>query len=612
MGPVQSQGMRVALLAPLLTAAWSAPPPQAPSSKPAATPIVFSDATAELGLTYSARCGGPEKLDIVEANGVGAGVLDADLDGDLDLFFAQGSSLEELNAGGGAHPSYWRNDGGRFVDSSADVGLRGEAAAKLKGWWTCVTVGDPNGDGIPDIFLGGYLKSAFLVNSHAQGRQVQLTDRAREMGIDERGWVSNACFLDGDGDGDQDLYLVRYLELDPKRPPRRVAGSLKVPCTWRGQEVYCGPKGLVPTPDRYFKNEGGEFTEATLEAGFSGAPASYGLGICPVDFDADGDLDLYVANDSKQNFLWRHDADGFVECAFETGVGLGEDGSTYAGMGVAAGDVNGDGLPDLVVTNFTDEPVSLYTSRAASYGVPKKPVLYDTATWTSGIGRATLATLKWGVELEDLDLDGDLDVFVMNGHVYPQADAKGTGTSYAQRNQVFVNSGAGKFEELVPPSGSPLLERRSHRILAALDLDDDGDEDFLLVPVDGPAALLRNGTATPASGGAHRVRIECLLPPREPGLAPRDALGAQVTVITPSGRQVREVRRSGSYASSRDPRLCFGLGSSPEIQQIEIRWPDGTRDVVPGSGLAGRAVRIVQGKPVSVSSTPLSEGGSNK
>jgi hypothetical protein len=567
----------------------SVPPPAA---------LQFRDATAAATLDFNARCGTPAKLDIVEANGVGVAVGDFDLDGDLDLCFAQGSTLEELNAGGGARPEIWLRDNGRYVRQSPSGALD-----TLRGWWTAVSAADADGDGDIDLYLCGYGKSAFLRNEFvdATGQRapaLSWTDATKESGLEDSGWSTGAAWFDADGDGDLDLYLVRYLELDPRHPPRGTVGSLHLPCVWRGLPVYCGPRGFTPTPDRFFKNNGnGTFTEATSEFGFDRAPASYGLGVCPIDFDRDGDIDLYVSNDSKANFLWRNDGGGhFTEVAFESGVGLGDDGSTYAGMGIAADDADGDGFPEIVVTNFSDEPVSFYKNRGPD---ARGEVLYDNASASSGIGAQTMATLKWGCDFADFDLDGDLDLFIANGHVYPQADSPNTGTTYRQQNQVFINQGAGRFTLWKPPAGSPLLERRSHRAVATLDFDDDGDSDILIVPVDGPAVLLDNGMPRPTEGGPARVRVKLVTNTKN-----TEALGAEVTLRAAGASQTRWVRRGGSYASSRDPRLCFGLGKASTVDRIEVRWPDGKRESVPGEGLVNCSITIREGAGV-VDKSPL-------
>ncbi|HKD99875.1 MAG TPA: CRTAC1 family protein [Planctomycetota bacterium] len=548
--------------------------------------MAFSDATTSLGLGFVARCGTPAKRDIVEANGVGVGVFDADGDGDLDFLFAQGSTLDDVDAGRGARPQLWlQESGGRLRDASAD------ALPQISGWWTGVAAADADGDGDVDVFVAGYLGTAFLRNDSKDGK-AKFTDATRAAGLEDRGWSSGAAWIDADNDGDLDLYLVRYLDLDPRRPPRGSAGPLHLPCEWRGLAVFCGPKGLVPTPDRFFRNRGdGTFEDATIEMGFNGAPASYGLGACPLDFNRDGRADLYVANDSKANFLWRSDGATFAECGFAANAVLGDDGATYAGMGVAADDLDGDGYPEIVVTNYSDEPVSVYRNR--------RDGTFEIASWSCGIGRYTMSTLKWGVDLADFDLDGDLDVFVANGHVYPQADSPNTGTSYKEANQLFVNDGAGRFTLFEPPAGSPLLEKRSHRALALFDLDDDGDDDLVIVPVDGPAFVLRNEAPRPADGGRARVRVELRAP------APNtEALGATVTLTAGGKKQTRFVRRGGSYASSRDPRLCFGLGDAKAVDSIEVAWPSGARETIPGAGLANHAVRLEPGKGVTAK-TPL-------
>jgi hypothetical protein len=553
--------------------------------------VAWTEVQEAMGLGFTARCGSPEKRDIVEANGTGVAVFDADGDGDLDVFFAQGATLEEVNAGGGAHPELFVNGGGAFRKAGESAGL-----TAARGWWTGVAAADADGDGDVDALVCGYQRTAYFRNESRRGEGAKFVEATKEAHLTDSGWSTGACFFDAEGDGDLDVYLVKYLELDPRNPPRGFVGPLRLPCTWRGHAVYCGPRGFTATPDRFFRNQGtGVFEEATAEAGFSGAPASYGLGVCPVDFDLDGDTDLYVSNDSKANFLFRNDGGTFTECAYLTGAGLGEGGATYAGMGVSEGDVDGSGFPSIVVTNFSDEPVSLYRSRGRG---ERGGVTFDFDSPASGLSAKTMSTLKWGVDMADFDLDGDLDLFVCNGHVYPQADAPNTGTSYAQRNQLFWNDGKGRWAEAAWAGGSPMLVKRSHRALALLDLDDDGDLDALVVPVDGAAILLRNGLATAGAGGPARVRVEV----RGAGKN-TEALGALVTVVCQGKRLVRQVRRSGSYASSRDPRLCFGLGAAKAVDKIEIRWPGGSLTEVPGEGLVNCAV--VVGPPGLVSKKPL-------
>lgn len=540
----------------------------------------WTEVQGALGLDFVARCGVPEKRDIVDANGTGVAVFDVDQDGDLDLLFAKGSTLEELRKGGGAHPEFYVNTGRGFERATARVGI-----ASVRGWWTAVAAADADGDGDVDVLVCGFERTAYFRNDTPRGGEPSFVEATKEAHLTDRGWSTGACFFDADNDGDLDVYLVKYLELDAKNPPRGFVGPLRLPCTWRGHPVYCGPRGFTPTPDRFFRNRGkGVFEEATADAGFAAAPPSYGLGVCPGDFDGDGDLDLYVTNDSKANFLFRNDGGTFVECAFEAGAGFGEGGATYAGMGIAEGVVDDSGFPSLFVTNFSDEPASFYRSQGhdeAGF------VRFELESARSGLTARTLANLQWGVDVGDFDLDGDLDLFLCNGHVYPQADAPNTGTSYAQRNQLFWNDGKGRFREHDPEPGSPLSVRRSHRALAVLDIDDDGADDLLVVPVDGAAVLLRNDVKIPDAGGPARVRVEL-----RGGGANSEGLGAVVTVAAGGRRLPRQVRRSGSYASSRDPRLCFGLGRAREVEWIEVRWLGGRVTRVPGEGLVNCAVLI--------------------
>ncbi|MGH7149116.1 MAG: CRTAC1 family protein, partial [Planctomycetota bacterium] len=405
-------------------------------------------------------------------------------------------------------------------------------------------------------------------------------------GVDDPSWSTSAAWFDLDLDGSLDLYVANYLDFDTRRPPK---GSIdRVPCRWKGREVFCGPHGFPPSPDRVYRNLGdGRFEDVSRACGAHAVAPSYGLGVVAADLDLDGDEEIYVANDSMPNFLFRNDAGTLVEVAVEAGVALSETGLAQAGMGVDAGDFDGDGLPDLVVGNFSDEPTTLYRNAGG--------LLFDNATYATGLGAPTLPFLSWGLSFLDFDLDADLDLLVANGHVYPQADDPDTGTAYRQRCQLFEN--------LPGPAGRRFLERRGGpegalesvrggRGAAFGDVDDDGDTDGVVLPIDAAPALLRNDAEA-----AGRIVLELR------GVrSNRDALGALVRIEAGGTRQAREVRRNASFQSSNDPRLLFGLPGAGAAR-VEVRWPSGRVDSL-GPLPAGRRYRLVEGAGI-VADEPL-------
>jgi hypothetical protein len=354
---------------------------------------------------------------------------------------------------------------------------------------------------------------------------------------------------------------VNYLAFDPETIAPAGEG-----CTWKGLPVMCGPEGLSPLHDQLWRGLGdGRFEDVTVAAGFRPKEAGFGLGVMILDYDLDGDSDVYVANDSTPNFLWRNGGDGtFKEIGSNAGAGLDNNGKEQAGMGIGCGDVDGDGRPDLLITNFSGESNAFYRSQA-------RGGFRDMADRT-GLGGPSVPMLGWGTALADLDLDGDLDAFVLNGHVYPQADHPGTDTSYAQADQLYRNAGDGKF--LVEPlrDGPPRVSRAG----ALADLDDDGDLDLVAIELDGPVRVYRNTARSPGSSeGAHWLRV------RLKGRGANTAgLGARLRLESEGGAQSAEIRTSGGFQAAVPAEAHFGLGSASRARRLVVVWPGGAEQVL--------------------------------
>jgi len=532
----------------------------------------YVDVAAAVGPFAPNVCGEARKDWILEVNGSGAAWLDADGDGDLDLWLANGSTLAALRAGApGAGNRLYRNDEGRLTDVTQAAGVAGSR-------FGCgVAIADVEGDGDLDVLVTEIGPNR-LFRNRGDGTFEEVGERA---GLADDSWSTSAVFFDADGDGDADLYVANYLAFD-LASPKGPGGS----CVWKGIPVMCGPEGLPPEADRFYRNEGGRFVEATAEAGLVPRAPGYGLGAVAFDADGDGALDLYVANDSTPNFLFVNRGDGrFAEKGFLSGAALSRDGKEQAGMGVAAGDADGDGREDLLVTNFSGEPNAFYRNLGRG--------LFADDAFPSGLGGPSVPLLGWGTALLDLDLDGDLDAFVANGHVYPQADGAGTDTSYAQRALVFENVGRGKFRDRTGAWGDAIPVPRVRRAASFGDFDDDGSLEILVGVLGAEPELL---DAQGLSGGSLVVRLVGTR-------SRRDGEGALVRIETGGTTQARRSRRAYSFQSSNDPRVHFGLGAASAADVVEVLWPSGLlerrEDVPAGARLLARegSGLVLEGEP---------------
>jgi len=509
----------------------------------------FRDVAEEAGVARALTYGGVgEKRYILETTGTGAAFLDYDEDGDLDLFVVDGRRLEDVPEGAGNR--LYRNVGeGRFVDATEASGLT------RQGWGQGAAFSDVDNDGDPDLLVT-YFGAALLYRNRGDGTFVECGEAS---GLSQNGWHTSAAFADYDADGFDDLFIARYVDLDLENTPEP-GGAPN--CFFMGIAVMCGPKGLPPARSVLYRNRGnGSFQDVSEAAGVGIVP-EYGLGAVWSDLDDDGDVDLYAANDQSGHNLYRNDGRGrFQDTALADGVAFNEDGRAQAGMGVDAGDYDNDGLFDLHVTNFSHDYNTLYQNSGAGY--------FLDVSFAAGVAEASYLFLGWGSGFQDFDRDGFLDIFVANGHVYPEVAKEEIESDYAQRSLLFRNLGDGRFAETGERAG--LEEPLAGRGAAFGDLDDDGDVDVFVTHMNGKPRLYRNETET------SRHWIGLRLVGRE---SARDALGAKITVVSGGLSQIREVRSGGSYLSQSDARAFFGLGSRERVDRVEIRWPSGEVQVI--------------------------------
>jgi enediyne biosynthesis protein E4 len=516
----------------------------------------FIDAAKESGLAaFRDTCGDSAKDYLVETLGSGVALFDYNNDGLVDVLLVNGSSFEALANPNLSHSSsrLFRNNGdGTFTDITKESGLINQ------GWGVGVTVGDYDNDGFRDVFISNFGTNA-LFHNNGNGTFTNVT---KEAGLEGGNWSTGCAWGDYDRDGRLDLYVSRYVDFQVGQMPKPGTNTY---CNYRGVPVACGPRGLPGLPDLIYHNEGnGKFREVGAEIGVRDTIRGYGLGVVWLDFDNDGWPDIFVANDSMPNYLWHNKGNGtFEEVAFEAGCALSADGRAQSNMGIAVGDYDNDGWLDLFVTHFSEDYNTLYHNNRGRF---------EDVTYQAGLGTASYKNLAWGTGFVDFDNDGWKELFVANGHIYPQATR--AGNSYFQQNQLFANLRNGRFA-LIPATESGFTDARSSRGAAFGDLRGDGRMSIVVNNIDNTPFLYESAEQRER----HWVRFKLV------GVkCNRDAIGARLSITAAGLTQMDEVRSADSFVSSSDTRLHFGLDRATTIAKVEIRWPDGS--VEQRSGLA--------------------------
>jgi enediyne biosynthesis protein E4 len=521
-------------------------------------PVVFVDITKQAGLDkFRHHSGTPDKRTILEAPGSGVALIDYDNDGWLDIYLLNGSTVDALK---GKMPApramlFHNNHDGTFTDVTDQAGVANER------WGFGVAVGDYDNDGWPDIYVSNFGKNRLYHNNH----DGTFTDVAEKAGVAVGGWSTGPTWGDYDHDGWLDLFVPGYVKTDVDHPVLAGKGGLpEGACQNRGVNVFCGPLGLPGEPDHLFHNNGdGTFTDVSEKAGVADNAGRYGFASAFVDVDDDGWVDLVVANDSSANYLYRNKHDGTLEEeGYGSGFSLSEEGRAQASMGIAIGDYNHDGKVDLFVTTFSDDYKPLYRNDGGGY--------FTDVSFRVGLGTPTIPFLGWGTGFLDFDNDGFLDLFTVNGHVYPIADKTDWGTTWAQRPVLYRNIAGKQFSEVPAATGSGLAVVIPGRGAAFGDLFNDGHIDVVINNMDSTPTLLRNVV----SNGNHWIGLRLVGGHK----SPRDAIGAKVFLTAGGVRQRADVFSGGSYGSSSDPRVHFGLATANKVDNVEIQWPSGARE----------------------------------
>jgi enediyne biosynthesis protein E4 len=538
---------------------------------------IFRDIAAQAGLTAS-HISSAEKHYVVESMSGGIGLFDCDNDGKLDIVMVNGSTVDRYGQrGGDPLVTLWRQDANlKFTDITQKAGLM------RRGWGMGVAVADFDNDGNLDLFVTGYGGNALY---RGKG-DCSFEDVTEKAGVRGGGFSTGAAWADYDRDGFVDLFVSRYVHVDMDNLP--VPGSTKF-CQFKGVAVQCGPWGMEGETDLLYHNRGdGTFEEVSKKAGVDDPDKYYGLGVTWSDYDNDGWPDLFVADDATPNHLYHNNRDGtFTDDAMVGGIALNSEGQALGSMGVAWGDYDHSGRLSMFVTEFADQPNTLYHNQGARS--------FEDVAMQSRLGQSSLPLLGWGTSFFDMDNDGWPDLFVACGHVYPQMDNVKGSAAYAEPLLLHRNLRNGTFQEVSKPAGMADMLLKSRRGAAFGDIANNGNVDIVVLNVGEPPSLLVNTNGHPN----HRVLFSLVGTKSN-----RAAIGARVTVRTAGMMQFDEVRGGASYLSQNDLRLHFGLGHAVTMDLVEVRWPTGKTETFKDLA-ADKIYTIVEGRGIK-EGTPFS------
>jgi len=525
------------------------------------TDLRFTEVASQSGITFK-HVLSAEKKYIVESMSGGVALFDYDNDGYLDIYFVNSLTVDLVKSRQSSRSILYHNNlDGSFTDVTSKSGL-GDI-----GFGMGVAAGDYNNDGLLDLYVT-CLGPNHLFKNNGNGTFTDVTTKA---GVNDSRWSTGAAFVDYDNDGKLDLFVANYVDFDLDHLPEFGQGRT---CQFKGVPVQCGPRGLPGAGDSLYHNNGdGTFTDVSKKAGVSDPNGYYGMGVICSDFDGDGLVDIFVANDSTPNFLYHNNGDGtFKEIGFVSGTAVNGSGKEQGCMGVTLGDYDHDGILDLFVTNFDDEYNTLYHNDGRGS--------FSDVSYVTKVAAVSLPYVGWGTKFFDYDNDGWVDLFVANGHAYPQRD------HYRQRMLVHHNNRDGTFDEVAAQLGSSLVENRVSRGVAFGDIDNDGDVDIVVNDLDGSPQLFRND-----GGNANSSILIRTIGVR----SNRDGIGARVKVVVGGVTLVDEVRSGGSYISQNDLRLHFGLEQRTKIDLVEVHWPSGVIDKVSNLA-ANKIITVKEGK----------------
>ena len=545
-----------------------------PAGRGGSEPVWFVNVAPQAGLNMVNVNGEPDtKKYIIETTGSGVAIIDYDHDGWPDILLLNGKHLDETPVSGPQPTShlYHNNHDGTFTDVTVSAGLN------FTGWAQGACVGDYDNDGFDDLYVTFYGKNR-LYHNEGNGKFREVAETAGVAGKGDA-WGTGCAFVDYDRDGKLDLVVANYVQLDIKALPQPGQG---VSCIWKGTPVMCGPRGLPFTTNLLYHNVGGgKFADVTEASGIANTNGHYCLGVSTLDYNRDGWPDIYVGCDSTPSILYRNNKDGtFTDVAPDAGVAFDEDGREQAGMGTAIGDYDGDGWPDIFKTNFSDDRSSLYRNNQDG--------TFNATIFDAGLGLNT-RYLGWGAAFLDADNSGWSSILAVNGHVYPEVDTAHLGASYREPRLFYLNLHNGKFKDISKDAGPGCTEPASSRGLAIADLWNDGRLSAIVNNMDEKPFLLVNE----ARDANHWIGVTT-----QGTRSNRDGIGARVTITSGGHQQTQETRSGGSYISSSDLRLHFGLGANVNVEQIDVLWPSGQEERFLAPGV-DHFVTVVEGKGVS-------------